>query len=374
MYYFRLLFAFFFFLSGVSVLCAQQTRYDSDDDGLIEVRTLDELNAIRYDLDGDGCPTPACETLYKQAFGRNFFPGVPTDLCLGYELVADVDFSGSIWGSGGSVSGGWVPIGDEDHRYTATFEGNGHVVCNLYIDRPDRDWVGLFGHTGGTGNPLRNVGMEEVDVLGHNHVGGLAGLGYRVRTSYATGRVRGHNWVGGLVGGGGIVASYANATVEGEDYVGGLAGTVYWTALAVYATGDVSGKSAVGGLVGTNLGPTVNSYARGDVAGDTSELRGPDGTPVGGLVGTNHVLWFNWGRITSSYYDASVQVTNPGGASNRDGGVNSLGEVLHVNGFSLFASELSSWGDSIDHDGLDTTPPRSGVGLGCGGAISCFVG
>ena len=368
MCYFRLLFAFFVFFSSVSVLHAQQARYDTDDDGLIEVRTLDELNAIRYDLDGDGCPTPACETLYKRAFGRNFFPGVPADLCLGYELVADVDFSGSIWGSGGSVMGGWVPIGDEDHPYTATFEGNGHVICNLYIDRPGRDWVGFFGYVSSkSGGVLRNVGMEEVDVRGHDNVGSLAGLsdGY---ASYATGRVRGNSRVGGLVGAGGVVASYANTTVAGKSNVGGLAGVIYaGGSLTNYATGDVSGKDAVGGLVGTNLGPVVYSYARGDVSGDTSGWRPPDGTPVGGLVGTNNALFIYLGRITSSYYDASVQVTNPGGASNYDGGINSLGAPLPMNGFSLFASELSSWDDPIDHDGLDTTPPVAVWDLGAAG-------
>ena len=251
MYYLR--FFVFFFLSGVSVLCAQQTRYDSDDDGLIEVRTLDELNAIRYDLDGDGCPTPACETLYKQAFGRNFFPGVPTDLCLGYELVSDVDFSGSIWGSGGSVSGGWIPIGDRDHPYMATFEGNGHVICNLYIDRPDRDNVGLFGYvTSKSGGVLRNVGLEEVDVLGQAKVGALLGFGYLVYASYATGRVRGYNRVGGLAGvAGRITASYTNTTVVANQTVGGLLG-LSGVVVASYAAGETQAKLSLGGLVGVN--------------------------------------------------------------------------------------------------------------------------
>ena len=84
-------------------------------------------------------------------------------------------------------------------------------------------------------------------------------------------------------------------------------------------------------------------------------------------MGTNYVAWLYLGQIISSYYDASAQVTNPGGTSNRDGGVNSLGPPLHVNGFSLFASELSSWGDPIDHDGLDTTPPVVVWDLGAAG-------
>ena len=33
--------------------------YDADNYGLIEVSNLEQLNAIRYDLDGDGWPTGA---------------------------------------------------------------------------------------------------------------------------------------------------------------------------------------------------------------------------------------------------------------------------------------------------------------------------
>ena len=35
------------------------TDYDADDDGLIDINNLDQLNAIRWDLDGNGYPTAA---------------------------------------------------------------------------------------------------------------------------------------------------------------------------------------------------------------------------------------------------------------------------------------------------------------------------
>ena len=45
---------------------AQETvDYDADDDGLIEVSSLAQLNAIRWDLDGDGSTT---DTGYAAAF------------------------------------------------------------------------------------------------------------------------------------------------------------------------------------------------------------------------------------------------------------------------------------------------------------------
>ena len=43
--------------------------YDGDDDGLIEVDSLAKLNAMRYDLDGDGAAdTGAGQSAYAAAF------------------------------------------------------------------------------------------------------------------------------------------------------------------------------------------------------------------------------------------------------------------------------------------------------------------
>ena len=41
-------------LAIVGVAAQATTDYDRDDDGLIEVDSLEKLNAIRWDLDGDG--------------------------------------------------------------------------------------------------------------------------------------------------------------------------------------------------------------------------------------------------------------------------------------------------------------------------------
>ena len=69
--------------------------YDTDDDRLIEVRTWAQLNAIRYDLNGNGDATDAN---YIAAFpNRDTTPatrmGCPSGMaCNGYELMVDLDF------------------------------------------------------------------------------------------------------------------------------------------------------------------------------------------------------------------------------------------------------------------------------------------
>ena len=67
--------------------------YDADNDGLIDISTLAQLDAIRHDLDGNGDPASGGATAYNGAFpirqraaaGRM---GCPSGACAGYELTA----------------------------------------------------------------------------------------------------------------------------------------------------------------------------------------------------------------------------------------------------------------------------------------------
>ena len=123
--------------------------YDTDDDGLIDVGSLTQLNAIRYDLDGDGSSTDAS----YRATGAYPTPapgmGCPSTGCTGYELTANLDFNtnnsaksaanptgadsgDTYWNSGN----GWDPIGGTSGGdYTGSFDGNTYTISNLFIDR-----------------------------------------------------------------------------------------------------------------------------------------------------------------------------------------------------------------------------------------------
>ena len=99
------------FLSGQPVPAAQaQTAtttttttvdYDSNDDRLIEISNLAQLNAIRWDLNGDGTADVAANsTSYAAAFpnaaaGMGCPDGSDADAnpdpCLGYELESRLD-------------------------------------------------------------------------------------------------------------------------------------------------------------------------------------------------------------------------------------------------------------------------------------------
>ena len=333
--------------------------YDTDDDGLIEVGSLAKLDAIRYDLDGDGTPTTANASDYAAAFPNAASGmGCPSTGCTGYELTANLDFDTNgdgrtnvagddYWNSGS----GWDPIVDsarsgyQDATFHATFEGNSHVVLGLYIDRSGRN-VGLFGSV--WGGEIRNLGLEGVAIKGGaSNAGGLvgrtSGSGSLITASYVTGSVSGGSSVGGLVGfssnGASINSSYAAVSVAGTSNIGGLVGTNHSRASvsASYATGAVSGVSQIGGLVGSNQGGAITAtYATGAVSG-TRLL-------IGGLVGDN-----DRGTISASYWD-----TQTSGQSTSDGGVGkTTSELQSPTGYSGIYAD---WNVDLDGDGTGDDP------------------
>ena len=280
---------------------------DADADGLIEVSTLEQLSAIRYDLNGDGTADDvSSETAYQAAFLG------ATGSYNGYELMVNLDFEvagsyasntiSTIWTTGS----GWLPIGYynsfDNRSFSTTFEGNGHTISNLFIRSLSRD-VGLFGYVSGS-SELRNIGLLDVKVSGNINVGGLVGRNYQgtVSNSYATGSVTAEDSVGGLVGQnyqGKVSNSYATGSVTGtRDHLGGLVGDSYrGTVSGSYATGSVTGDDNLGGLVGRNYQGTVsNSYATGSVTGNDD---------LGGLVGFSST-----GTVTASYYNTETTGQN----------------------------------------------------------------
>ena len=184
-----------------SVTATPGIAYDSDTNGLIEIGNLAQLNAVRWDLDGDGS---SAESGYTLAFPRaRTGMGCPSTGCIGYELTAGLDFdtdgngsvdSGDDYWNGGS---GWDPIGDSSGGFNAAFDGNRYTISNLFINRSADREVGLFGNTGSSAD-IRNVGLTGVNINGNIQVGGVAGhSGGSIGGSSVTGSVSGGAEVGG---------------------------------------------------------------------------------------------------------------------------------------------------------------------------------
>ncbi|MCG2590997.1 choice-of-anchor Q domain-containing protein, partial [Rhodohalobacter sulfatireducens] len=201
-----------------------------------EVATADQLNAVRLDRDGYFIQT------------------------------ADIDLSevtregGSYWNEGL----GWEPIGKAGGSFLGNYNGNGHIITGMYINRPDRERTGLFGSVSTA--TILGLGIVDPEIDGGNQTGGLAGLfndGTILESYVSGGSVTGDNQTGGLVG---VTSNtntlienvYAGANVTGQDGTGGLIGDVTGTLNNVYSFSSVSGISNDGALIGTGS-PTGNS-------------------------------------------------------------------------------------------------------------------
>ena len=365
--------------------------YDSDGNSLIEIANLQQLNAVRWDLNGDGAvDVPANTSNYTEAFpnAADNMSCAPSG-CAGYELMRNLDFNSPGSHASGTVDQswrtgtGWEPIGGlrglntSGPSFNTEFNGNGHTIANLYInyaDETDNNNIGLFGRAGGD-SVIHRIGMVAVNVSGGWHIGGLVGSNAGViRDSYASGEVSGSNQnVGGLVGdnrdGGLISASYATANVSGDNKgnFGGLAGSNRGTISGSHATGSVTNANTAGGLVGINWnGAIVASYATGDVSGWYS---------VGGLVGAN---LGNAGSGSSATIIASYSTGNVSASWRYAGGLvgsstkNSSGSAVILASYStgtVAASEgvgglIGDNGGEISISYWDTTTSGRAVGVG----------
>jgi len=226
----------------------------------------------------------------------------PADYDQHFVLTADIDLDPNLPGRKVFDKAVIAPVSlldvepyVEGTPFRGVFDGQGHRILHLTIR--GTACLGLFGHLDSPAQ-VWHLRLEEVDVRGEDHIGGLAGvsLGATVTAVGSSGSVSG-DWrsIGGLIGyneWGHITDSHSSADVRGEVQVGGLVGAEMMGSIArCYSTGLVRGDSdGAGGLVGeVSGGSIVGSHSTGVVTGWLH---------VGGLVGYNY-----WGFITTSYYD-----------------------------------------------------------------------
>ena len=300
---------------------AQTGDYDADDDGLIEINSVAQLNAVRWDLNGDGAADRAANVAsYRAAFpNAQTRLGCPISGCNGYELTRNL--------TSGSFTQ-WTPIGDNNRRFSATFKGNGYTISNLGFNSA-ADPMGLFGGSSGTisGVGLKNVRVNVSTSAEYVDLGTLVGdnIG-TVTDSYATGSISATLGKGSMIGGllgynrGNVSSVYSNVSINvrisaasADDpriYLGGLVGNNRGSITSAYSKGSVRGSggssSAVAGLIGTNAGPVTGSYSTSAVSSPSTSTR------TGGLIGSGHATA---STIRTSYWDTqtSGQTRSVGG-------------------------------------------------------------
>lgn len=99
---------------------------------------------------------------------------------------------------------GWNPI----NEFAGTLDGDGYIISNLYINRPNNDNIGFFGSIDHKSFTIKNIVLDNVYVSGRNNVGILVGNntyshgGYNINISniYINGTLNGNNAVAPMVG------------------------------------------------------------------------------------------------------------------------------------------------------------------------------
>lgn len=174
-----------------------------------------------------------------------------------FSLEADIDMSE--WIKENNPVQGWMPIGnsfDTEDSFNGVFNGNGHVISSLMINRPETDYVGLFGCIYYEGD-VRNLVIMNASYVGRDYVGGIAGMGNfhkRFESCSFYGELKGRNRIGGICGNGSAAKCYSYCKVVGEDYCGGIVGKAWYSGdVAVinsYSGGIIIGNMYVGGIAG----------------------------------------------------------------------------------------------------------------------------
>ena len=220
---------------------------------------------------------------------------------------------------------GFKPIGDNTNYFSGTFNGNGHTISNLSINRNSENYVGLFGRISGT---INNLNIEDFDITGNNYVGAVSGYGGTINNLKATSTVSGTDYVGGVSGGYGTIKhSTIDSNVSGNNYVGGVlggnTGKVYSTNIFTKVIGNERVGGAMGSLGSDGAGQISGVIVKGDVEGRNL---------VGGIIGSSG----SFIKINAIYKEGNVK-----GNSNTGLIVGKI-SLSNINSYSVKTTTLNS--------------------------------
>ena len=207
-------------------------------------------------------------------------------------LMSDIDLGGiqNKDGTWDPDSIEWTSIGGGDSQayFKGTFDGNGHVVSNIYIEKQASNWQTYEGRNRGLFGQQSNNGV--------------------VKNLGVTGYVAANRSVGGVVGCniGRIENCFNAATVIGTDSkgVGGITGANWCrpSIINCYNTGSVLtkyGTGLAGGMAGDNESLVSNCYNAGKISSTGSN-------GIGGIVGNIKNYADQPIIVRDCYYDSAL--------------------------------------------------------------------
>lgn len=198
------------------------------------------------------------------------------------------------------------------NSYSGIFDGNGHTISGLYVNKSSGSQFGLFGYV--KRGTVRNLGLIDSYISGFMNIGGIVGYldGGTVINCYSDSYIDGSDYVGGVVGqfkSGTVTNCYNMGYIRGSSGVGGVVGLNYAELKDCYNSGSIKGyyhPSSIGGVAGINDGTITGCYNTGTVDG----TKGSSSQRIGGVVGflrkgvvTN---CYNTGDVIGMYYAGGV--------------------------------------------------------------------
>jgi len=219
------------------------------------------------------------------------------------------------------INGGWVPVANGSPYFTGSYNGKGHTIDSLFINKPTTDDIGFFGFTSGA--TIDSLAITHAEFAGRNYVGGIVGRNFysEVKECYFTGSVTGLNDVGGIAGynhTSTLNNCYSIGKTNGAHYSGGMVGTHDVSSVVnnCYAACSVTGTDNLGGLVGRNASSTVSgSFWDTEISGQSSSAGGGTGKTTAEM------------KTKSTFTNAGWDFTN----ETLNGDANIWGLYSHVN-------------------------------------------
>lgn len=252
------------------------------------LRDLAEYVNGEYEIQGEiqGLGTDA--KLVTEKEGHN---------CAGltFKMTADIDFAPtSTWDDYGSDEHNYTAIGCwqkiyvnadpmyMDNPFSGTFDGQGHTISGIRINKGSSSYQGLFGYI--SGGTVRNVKLSDTRITGRSYTGGIVGenKGGTIADCEAGHTVAVHNVQQNTVMVGGIVGE----NLESSSVTG-------CTSAAVI-TCSAASCSSFGGVVGRNEGSST-------VSGCTAA-----GVIVPNVANSGAVVGNNSGTLSGNKYHSSL--------------------------------------------------------------------
>ena len=227
-------------------------------------------------------------------------------------LTSDLDLGGKFDSDGNALDGNisWTPIGTENNPFSGTFDGNGHIISNMYINEEER--AGLFSYS--TNSTLKNFEINNSYVKSSTSEAASViaeGISMTLKNIYSNATIDGKKNSAGIAGviSGNISNAYNLGVVNSNStqFAAGVVGYLTWSSSKVensYNAAKIYGGYESGGIVGGstaqisnvyNLGVVLSSGGGGGIVGQLHDLTSPKvynsyniGTADGGIVGDIH--------------------------------------------------------------------------------------